>query len=704
MILLENWPPATRSAGGQSAHGSDFMAVSEYPLVPANASPLAFDPDAARAFLANLDQIHLCAIPAKGGAVIGFDFGVDSDAAIAWAGQQNAAGAGIYWTVNGVSPGCNRKPSKADIISTRFAFVDIDPPKDGRAFDKAAVLTTLQASLAPPSIVIDSGGGLQALWRLFGQPIDLATIEAANTVLRNQWGGDACQNGDRLARLPGSINWPNAKKANLGRIAALSQIVHENSGRFYDHDWVQSLASLAARSVPSAALTPIPSNEVRLETPATLGLPPVHLLTIAVTSPRGNDRSADSLYCAGQAVSHGLSDGQIIGLLLNPDNAISAHCLEQSNPMRAAKRCIARARSGIAPPPPITVISSSSQSGFTFDSDEPPIRAPRWIIKDVLPESGIGFIGGQSGAGKSFLAVDLAVAIATGEGASFFGKAVRRRAGVAIIAAEGAGGLPSRIEAARGHRNAAKGLPIAFAASSGDMMQAGAIESLIAQLRGVGLRFEAEGSGLGVVIIDTLAAAFGLKDENSNAEAAQVMRTLQSIATGLNVIVIAVHHYGKSAETGLRGASAFRAGADFSIAVHAERDGEGKARNRRVAIEKSRDGEEGPIGGFDLNWTALGTDDDGDAFGSCFIEPNNRKPTARKGKPQIALEEAIKAKMGDDRQASMEAVREAFSAAYGATGKDPASATHKAWKRALECLPTGFAISPCGDWICPVSA
>jgi hypothetical protein len=693
MSLQENWPPATGNAGGQGAHGSDFMAVSEYPLLSAVASPLAFDPDAARSFLSKLDQIHLCAIPAKGGAVIGFDFALNCDAAIGWAELQNAAGAGIYWTVNGVSPGCNRKPAKADITSARFAFVDIDPPKDGGAFDKAAVLTTLQASPAPPSIVIDSGGGLQALWRLSGQPIDLATIEAANTVLRDQWGGDACQNGDRLARLPGSINWPNAKKASLGRIAALSRIVHDNSGRFYDHEWVQFLANLAARPVPSAVLAPVPSSEVRLETPATLGLPPVHLLTIAVTSPRGDDRSADSLYCAGQAVSHGLSDGQIIGLLLNPDNAISAHCLDQTDPMRAAKRCIDRARAGIVTPPPVAA------GPFTFDSDAPPLRAPRWIIKDVLPESGIGFIGGQSGAGKSFLAVDLALAIATGEGASFFGKPVRRRAGVAIIAAEGAAGMPSRIEAARGHRNAAKGLPIAFAASSGDLMQAGAIESLIAQLRDVGLRFEAEGSRLGVVIIDTLAAAFGLKDENSNAEAAQVMRALQSVATELNVIVIAVHHYGKSAETGLRGASAFRAGADFSIAVHAERDGEGNVRNRRAAIEKSRDGVEGPIGGFDLGWTALGIDDAGEAFGSCFIEPNNRKPNARKGKPQIILEQVIRAATSDDGRASMAAVREAFSAAYGATGKDPASATHKALKRALECLPTGFAVSHCGEWI-----
>jgi hypothetical protein len=42
------------------------------------------------------------------------------------------------------------------------------------------------------------------------------------------------------------------------------------------------------------------------------------------------------------------------------------------------------------------------------------IVAPRELVKGTLPYTGIAFIGGQSGAGKTFIAIDLAVALALG--------------------------------------------------------------------------------------------------------------------------------------------------------------------------------------------------------------------------------------------------------------------------------------------------
>jgi RecA-family ATPase len=79
----------------------------------------------------------------------------------------------------------------------------------------------------------------------------------------------------------------------------------------------------------------------------------------------------------------------------------------------------------------------------------------------LLPYQGIAFIGGQSGAGKTFLACDLAVAL--GSETSFFGHAVKERIGVAMIAAEGAEQIGNRLHAAahaRGVRMA--DLPIAW--------------------------------------------------------------------------------------------------------------------------------------------------------------------------------------------------------------------------------------------------
>lgn len=51
--------------------------------------------------------------------------------------------------------------------------------------------------------------------------------------------------------------------------------------------------------------------------------------------------------------------------------------------------------------------------GFIFDGDIPP-KAPPQLVQKLIPQQGICFIGGQSGAGKTFVAIDLAVSLASG--------------------------------------------------------------------------------------------------------------------------------------------------------------------------------------------------------------------------------------------------------------------------------------------------
>jgi RecA-family ATPase len=57
-------------------------------------------------------------------------------------------------------------------------------------------------------------------------------------------------------------------------------------------------------------------------------------------------------------------------------------------------------------------------------------------VKGLIPPGDVAFIGGQSGAGKTFIAIYLAVSLASGR--AFFGRRVKERVGVAILAAEGA--------------------------------------------------------------------------------------------------------------------------------------------------------------------------------------------------------------------------------------------------------------------------
>ena len=123
-----------------------------------------------------------------------------------------------YYSLNVTRPGLATKATKLDIIAARGAHADIDPPKDGGAFDKAAALDKLQASAMPPSYVVDSGGGLQPVWLFDGRVTDFELVEGVNRALIARYGGDTGTfNIDRLLRVPGSLNTPNAKKAAAGR-------------------------------------------------------------------------------------------------------------------------------------------------------------------------------------------------------------------------------------------------------------------------------------------------------------------------------------------------------------------------------------------------------------------------------------------------------------------------------------------------------
>lgn len=173
--------------------------------------------------------IHLCSI-VPDGVCRGRWFGEDVAAATDWAKAENELEKNVYWTVNLVADGCQRgKPGKADIVAARYIHVDIDPPKGRSELDKLVALSKLCALSVVPSFVIDSGGGVQAFWRLAGEAAP-SEVEALNRAVAARLGGDNCHNIDRLMRLPGTLNYPNAKKHAVGRAVALAKVIYDADG------------------------------------------------------------------------------------------------------------------------------------------------------------------------------------------------------------------------------------------------------------------------------------------------------------------------------------------------------------------------------------------------------------------------------------------------------------------------------------------
>lgn len=227
----------------------------------------------------------------------------------------------------------------------------------------------------------------------------------------------------------------------------------------------------------------------------------------------------------------------------------------------------------------------------------------RWRIKHVLPETGIGVMGGQSGAGKSFLAQEAAFQI--GRGGTFFGHRCFK-APVIYLALEGAGGFAGRL---RAWRSAFGEIPesVSFIVrQSFDIRQEQDRLELIRCLHD--MAFEK-----GVIILDTLAqAALGM-EENSSEGMGAVIEGMQQLQHAIGGLVLAVHHVGKDASRGLRGHSSLFAALD--VVMEITREGEARA----WKIAKNKDGKETEDYGFELAPVVIGEDYDGDEITSCVV-------------------------------------------------------------------------------------
>jgi hypothetical protein len=189
----------------------------------------------------------LTAIPQEGGKPDVETFTPETVGAMrTWVEDRNGR-ANLYFTVNPLLRGMRKKASREDVKELAWLHVDIDPRaaeplEDERARIRALLTTNLPDGVPAPTVVIFSGGGFQAFWKLEG-PLridgDLDRAEEAkcwNLQLERLFDADSCHNVDRIMRLPGTINLPDAKKGAKGRAPALAELVKYCDDRIYSLD------------------------------------------------------------------------------------------------------------------------------------------------------------------------------------------------------------------------------------------------------------------------------------------------------------------------------------------------------------------------------------------------------------------------------------------------------------------------------------
>jgi hypothetical protein len=183
----------------------------------------------------------LCAIDPNSGAIDGITIAADDlvTTGRVWVGARIRS-QNLYFTVNRPREGfTGTKPSDADISHFVGLFLDIDPvkweeggpdtPKEHYAKEwqrLTGVKLELADSACPPTLVTDTGAGVQAMW-LFDSPLPSEKAEwvrKMNYGLKKRFGGDSTFDLSRLARLPFTANFPNERKRKLGRTSALSSL------------------------------------------------------------------------------------------------------------------------------------------------------------------------------------------------------------------------------------------------------------------------------------------------------------------------------------------------------------------------------------------------------------------------------------------------------------------------------------------------
>lgn len=288
---------------------------------------------------------HLVAIDLKG-RVEASTFNVgEIDQMRDWIeGRQGEAN--LYFHVNNLYPKIlNKKATKSDIATASFVHVDIDDVDAGERLRKFS---------PPPSAIVFSGGGYHGYWKLAEAEGEISRVEAINKMVADATGGDHCHNIDRIMRLPGTVNLPNAKKQAQGRKPALAHVVQVDWSLTYSLDDFPQGSGPEPAGPKEALSQNVPLTAVDLDAlPSTLS-PEMRVLIQDgddperprdSETPRYRSRSEAVFKVACDLARAGCAEEVIAGILINPAFGISRSVLEKS---RAHQYALKQARSALA--------------------------------------------------------------------------------------------------------------------------------------------------------------------------------------------------------------------------------------------------------------------------------------------------------------------------------------------------------------------
>ena len=305
--------------------------------------------------------------------------------------------------------------------------------------------------------------------------------------------------------------------------------------------------------------------------------------------------------------------------------------------------------------------------------------SPSWLVKRLLPRAGLIILFGQSGSGKSFMALDLAAAVS--QGGEWRGLKVTQGR-VVYIVAEGAGDFRSRIQA--------------WQVQHGRELHIGLIPATPNLLNlDHALELAKEIGRADLIVVDTFAQVTAGGDENSAKDIGRALEHCAGLHRATGATVLLVHHSGKDESKGARGHSSLKAAADAELeVVRADQQ-------RSLCVTKMKGGRDGAEYGFRLTDVVVGLDDDGEAIESCVVEATDGRGSVRqvakavRGSVEQSVLRVVQSSLGP--MLNTDLIRQVAEA----MPRDPEKRDTRSYRvlRAIENLVAGGVLKVSGDQI-----
>lgn len=239
-------------------------------------------------------------------------------------------------------------------------------------------------------------------------------------------------------------------------------------------------------------------------------------------------------------------------------------------------------------------------------------EAPDELVEGLMTIGSSVVVYGDSNSGKTFFALSVATAIATGS--ECYGR--KTDPGLVVyLASEAPNSIRSRMQAIkRYHRCALENLvmvpvPMNFYSGDGD---ANDVVELVREVERI------KGKPIRLIIGDTLARMSAGANENSGEDMGPVMARFDKVSQATKAAIMLIHHNGKDAAKGARGWSGIRAHIDTEIEV-VEKDG-----TRSATVTKQRElPSKGDAIYFKLEVIEMGRGKFGNSSTTCVAIPDD---------------------------------------------------------------------------------